>query len=183
MDYRVTLKAHAHAHGHKHKCAAPGGRPRIPFRLAPLFDVAKHGRHAIELLLRVRSDFPRQCVARDVCVEFRVPNRAQSLSLFTRTGQRAQGAAAAPAAKLGAVLGKAKAKKCSKRAATPALSKLPEIWNLLLTADLIAAGSASSHAPRGSRSHNTAISELAPPPHPTATRVECVDKNQVFVAS
>merc|ERR1712154_732640 len=59
----------------------------------------------------------------------------------------------------------------------PTLDNLSEIWNLLLTADLIASHTDSSRH----RSHNTAISSFAPPPHPTSTIIESPDKNQIFV--
>jgi len=59
----------------------------------------------------------------------------------------------------------------------PTLDNLSEIWNLLLTADLIASHTDSSRH----RSHNTAISSFAPPPHPTSTVIESPDKNQIFV--
>lgn len=59
----------------------------------------------------------------------------------------------------------------------PTLDHLSEIWNLLLTADLIASHTDSSRH----RSHNTAISSFAPPPHPTSTVIESADKNQIFV--
>eukprot|EP00485_Elphidium_margaritaceum_P017984 CAMPEP_0202732700 /NCGR_PEP_ID=MMETSP1385-20130828/187792_1 /ASSEMBLY_ACC=CAM_ASM_000861 /TAXON_ID=933848 /ORGANISM="Elphidium margaritaceum" /LENGTH=916 /DNA_ID=CAMNT_0049399023 /DNA_START=29 /DNA_END=2779 /DNA_ORIENTATION=- len=59
----------------------------------------------------------------------------------------------------------------------PTLDNLSEIWNLLLTADLIATHTDSSRH----RSHNTAISSFAPPPHPTTTVIESPDKNQIFV--
>ena len=59
----------------------------------------------------------------------------------------------------------------------PTLGHLSDIWNLLLTADLIAAHTDSSRH----RSHNTSISSVAPPPHPTSTVIESADKNQMFV--
>ena len=64
---------------------------RIPFRIMPHFEVIQdlpQSVPTIEFYLKVRADYPRQCVGRDVIVEFNVPNCVQTVSLQTKTGNK-----------------------------------------------------------------------------------------------
>ena len=66
---------------------------RIPYRILPYFNVIQDDHQTvptIEFYLKIRADYPRQCIGRDIIIEFNVPNCVSTVTLQTKVGNRTQ---------------------------------------------------------------------------------------------